>query len=170
MEKIKALFLDRDGVINYDPGYVYRIEDFEFMPGIFEALAGFMMLGYEIFIVTNQSGIGRGYYSEDDFAKLSKHMIDEFKSYGIEIKKIYHCPHTPSDDCNCRKPKPGMILQALDEFNISLKDSKDNEIISFTADEDFKTLVISNSELSTGTYYIYVEEPSMELNVKLLHD
>lgn len=123
MEKIKALFLDRDGVINYDPGYVYRIEDFEFMPGIFEALAGFMMLGYEIFIVTNQSGIGRGYYSEDDFAKLSKYMIDEFKSYGVEIKKIYHCPHTPSDDCNCRKPKPGMILQALDEFNISLKDS-----------------------------------------------
>lgn len=123
MEKIKALFLDRDGVINKDPGYVYRIEDFEFMPGIFEALAGFMMLGYEIFVVTNQSGIGRGYYSEDDFAKLSKYMIDEFKSYGIEIKKIYHCPHTPSDDCNCRKPKPGMILQALDEFNISLKDS-----------------------------------------------
>lgn len=123
MEKIKALFLDRDGVINYDPGYVYRIEDFEFMPGIFEALAGFMALGYEIFVVTNQSGIGRGYYSEDDFAKLSKYMIDEFKSYGVEIKKIYHCPHAPSDDCNCRKPKPGMILQALDEFNISLKDS-----------------------------------------------
>lgn len=123
MEKIKVLFLDRDGVINYDPGYVYRIEDFEFMPGIFEALAGFMALGYEIFVVTNQSGIGRGYYSEDDFAKLSKYMIDEFKSYGVEIKKIYHCPHTPSDDCNCRKPKPGMILQALDEFNISLKDS-----------------------------------------------
>lgn len=118
MEKIKALFLDRDGVINYDPGYVYRIEDFEFMPRIFEALAGFMMLGYEIFVVTNQSGIGRGYYSEDDFAKLSKYMIDEFKSYGIEIKKIYHCPHTPSDDCNCRKPKPGMILQALNEHNI----------------------------------------------------
>lgn len=118
MKKIKALFLDRDGVINYDPGYVYRIEDFEFMPGIFEALAGFMALGYEIFVVTNQSGIGRGYYSEDDFAKLSKYMIDEFKSYGVEIKKIYHCPHTPSDDCNCRKPKPGMILQALNEHNI----------------------------------------------------
>lgn len=118
MEKIKALFLDRDGVINYDPGYVYRIEDFEFMPGIFEALAGFMALGYEIFVVTNQSGIGRGYYSEDDFAKLSKYMIDEFESYGVEIKKIYHCPHTPSDDCNCRKPKPGMILQALNEHNI----------------------------------------------------
>ncbi len=123
MEKIKALFLDRDGVINKDLGYVYRIEDFEFMLGIFEALAGFMALGYEIFVVTNQSGIGRGYYSEDDFAKLSKYMIDEFKSHGIEIKKIYHCPHTPSDDCNCRKPKPGMILQALDEFNINLKDS-----------------------------------------------
>ena len=77
-----------------------------------------MALGYEIFVVTNQSGIGRGYYSEDDFAKLSKYMIDEFKSYGVEIKKIYHCPHTPSDDCNCRKPKPGMILQALNEHNI----------------------------------------------------
>lgn len=118
MEKIKALFLDRDGVINYDPGYVYRIEDFEFMPGIFEALAGFMALGYEIFIVTNQSGIGRGYYSQSDFAKLSEYMIGKFATYGVEIRQIYHCPHIPSDNCNCRKPKPGMILQALDEHNI----------------------------------------------------
>lgn len=123
MEKIKALFLDRDGVINYDPGYVYRIDDFEFMPGIFEALAGFIELGYEIFIVTNQSGIGRGYYSQSDFTKLCEYMVGEFSSRGIEIRHIYHCPHTPSDNCNCRKPKPGMILQAMSEFNIDAKNS-----------------------------------------------
>lgn len=123
MEKIKALFLDRDGVINKDPGYVYRIEEFEFMPGIFEALSGFMALGYEIFIITNQSGIGRGYYTKDDFDKLSRYMLDEFKSHGVQIQKIYHCPHTPSDKCECRKPKPGMILQALSEFDINLDSS-----------------------------------------------
>ncbi|MCR8696667.1 MULTISPECIES: D-glycero-beta-D-manno-heptose 1,7-bisphosphate 7-phosphatase [Campylobacter] len=123
MEKIKALFLDRDGVINKDPGYVYRIEDFEFMPGIFEALSGFMALGFEIFVVTNQSGIGRKYYTQTDFDNLSCYMISEFKKRGVSIKKIYYCPHTPDDNCSCRKPRSGMFLQALSEFNIDMKSS-----------------------------------------------
>ncbi|ARR01027.1 D-glycero-beta-D-manno-heptose 1,7-bisphosphate 7-phosphatase [Campylobacter porcelli] len=123
MEKIKALFLDRDGVINKDPGYVYRIEDFEFMPGIFEALSGFMALGFEIFVVTNQSGIGRKYYTQADFDNLSYYMISEFKKRGVSIKKIYYCPHTPDDNCSCRKPKSGMFLQALSEFDIDMKSS-----------------------------------------------
>ena len=123
MEKIKALFLDRDGVINKDLGYVYRIDDFEFMPGIFEALSGFMALGFEIFVVTNQSGIGRKYYTQADFDKLSCYMISEFRKRGVNIKKIYYCPHTPDDNCSCRKPRSGMFLQALSEFDIDMKSS-----------------------------------------------
>ncbi|RAZ60781.1 D-glycero-beta-D-manno-heptose 1,7-bisphosphate 7-phosphatase [Campylobacter hyointestinalis] len=123
MKKIKALFLDRDGVINKDPGYVYRIEDFEFMPGIFVALRGFIELGFDIFVVTNQSGIGRKYYTQADFDKLSDYMINEFKTQGVNIKKIYYCPHAPDDNCECRKPKPGMFLEALSEFNIDMKSS-----------------------------------------------
>ncbi|WP_096017624.1 D-glycero-beta-D-manno-heptose 1,7-bisphosphate 7-phosphatase [Campylobacter lanienae] len=123
MKKIKALFLDRDGVINKDPGYVYRIEDFEFMPGIFAALRGFIELGFEIFVVTNQSGIGRKYYTQADFDKLSEYMINEFKAQGVNIKKIYYCPHAPDDNCECRKPKFGMFLKALSEFNIDMKNS-----------------------------------------------
>lgn len=123
MKKIKALFLDRDGVINKDLGYVYRIEDFEFMPGIFAALRGFIELGFDIFVVTNQSGIGRKYYTQADFDKLSEYMINEFKAKGVNIKKIYYCPHRPDDNCECRKPKSGMFLKALSEFNIDMKSS-----------------------------------------------
>ena len=93
------------------------------MPGIFAALRGFIELGFEIFVVTNQSGIGRKYYTQADFDKLSEYMINEFKAQGVNIKKIYHCPHTPDDNCECRKPKSGMFLKALSEFNIDMKSS-----------------------------------------------
>lgn len=117
---IKAVFLDRDGVINYDKNYVYKIADFVFIPGVFEALRGFSELGYLLFIVTNQSGIGRGYYTLNDFLTLNEWMLENFKKQGIEIKKVYFCPHAPQLNCPCRKPKPGMILQAKAEFNVDL--------------------------------------------------
>lgn len=117
----KAIFLDRDGVINEDFGYVSKIKDFHFIDGVFDALRGFLELGYELFIVTNQSGIGRGYYTLEDFEKLNNYMLEIFKKEGIEIKKVYFCPHSPEDNCDCRKPHPGMILKALDEFQINPK-------------------------------------------------
>ncbi|AJB45952.1 D,D-heptose 1,7-bisphosphate phosphatase [Campylobacter fetus subsp. testudinum] len=123
MKKIKAIFLDRDGVINKDLGYVSKIDDFVFCDGIFEALRGFLKLGFALFVVTNQSGIGRGYYTKDDFLNLTKFMLDEFKKEDIDIKKVYYCPHSPEENCNCRKPKPGMILKALSEFDINLESS-----------------------------------------------
>ena len=121
----KALFLDRDGVVNVEINYLYKIEDFKFIDGIFKLCHYYQNLGFMIFIVTNQSGIARGYYSEDDFDKLSRWMIKEFKKNGIEIKKVYFCPHHPdiSSTCQCRKPNPGMILQAQREFNIDLQNS-----------------------------------------------
>ena len=121
--KTKAVFLDRDGVINIDHGYVYKIEDFEFVDGIFDELKSYKKEGYIFIVVTNQSGIGRGYYSEEDFLKLTDYMISEFEKEGIEIKKVYHCPHAPEENCECRKPKPAMLLKAKKEFGIDMKSS-----------------------------------------------
>lgn len=121
----KAVFLDRDGTINVERNYVSKIEDFEFIPGIFELLRSFQNQGYLLFIVTNQSGIARGYYSEIQFLKLAEWMVEQFQNNGITIAKVYYCPHHPeiTGECNCRKPKPGMILAAIDEFNVNRANS-----------------------------------------------
>lgn len=117
----KALFIDRDGTINIEKHYVYRKEDFVFTPGILDLLKHFTDNGYLIIIITNQSGIARGFYSEDDYNILNDWMLNEFELEGIKITKVYHCPHHPdfTGPCNCRKPRPGMILQAIKEFNIN---------------------------------------------------
>lgn len=120
-----ALFLDRDGVINVDVDYLYRIEDFEFIDGIFELCAAYQSRGFLIVVVTNQSGIARGRYSEEDYARLTRWMIDAFAKRGIRIDGVYHCPHHPdvTGPCACRKPEPGMLLQAADELGIDLENS-----------------------------------------------
>jgi D-glycero-D-manno-heptose 1,7-bisphosphate phosphatase len=120
-----ALFLDRDGVINVEKHYLYRIEDFEFIQGVFDACRYFQHLGYLIVVVTNQSGIERGYYSEADFQKLTQWMLARFKEQGVDVAKVYHCPHHPelSGACDCRKPKPGMLLAAQEELAIDLSRS-----------------------------------------------
>jgi len=122
---VKALFLDRDGVINVEKDYLYKIEDFEFIDGIFELCAYYQNLDFIIVVVTNQSGIARNYYNEDDFNKLTSWMMDEFSSKNIEIKKVYFCPHHPdiSGVCKCRKPEPGMLIDASNDFNIDLNNS-----------------------------------------------
>ena len=120
---MKAVFLDRDGIINKDYSYVHKSERFEFCDGIFEVLQYLVSIDYLLFIVTNQSGIGRGYYSEGDFEKLTHWMLNEFKKKNIKITKVYHCPHSPSDNCNCRKPKTLMFKQAQQEFGIDIKNS-----------------------------------------------
>jgi len=121
----KALFLDRDGVINVEKEYLYKKEDFEFIKGIFELCRYYQDLGYLIFIVTNQSGIARKFYTQEEFAKLTQWMLEAFEKEGIHITKVYYCPHHPeiSGECDCRKPKPGMLLEAADEFNADLKNS-----------------------------------------------
>jgi len=121
----KALFLDRDGVINVEIDYLYKKEDFIFIDGILDLCKYYQSLGYAIFVVTNQSGIARGYYSEKDFEVLTSWMINEFKKNGIDIAKVYHCPHHPdiTGVCNCRKPKPEMLLRAKEEFNLDMENS-----------------------------------------------
>jgi len=117
--KGKALILDRDGVVNLDKDYVYRIEDFEFIDGIFNLCRDAAAQGYLIFIITNQSGIGRGYYTEADFHALTDWMKARFHEEGVTITQVYFCPYHPvhgigkyKQDSNDRKPNPGMILRA----------------------------------------------------------
>mgnify|MGYP001180886935 CR=1 FL=1 len=119
----KAIFLDRDGVINVDKAYVSRMEDFEFCDGVFEALRYFQSLGYLLIIVTNQSGIGRGYYSEKDFEILTAWMLQELLHVNIKIDAVYHCPHAPEANCACRKPKSGMLKAAIEAFDIDVAQS-----------------------------------------------
>ncbi|MCB4742663.1 MAG: D-glycero-beta-D-manno-heptose 1,7-bisphosphate 7-phosphatase [Sulfurovum sp.] len=121
--KHKALFLDRDGIINIDYGYVHSIDSFKFIDGIFELTKYFSNAGYLIFVITNQSGICRGYYTEDDFLTVTAWMVKQFSKYGIAINGVYHCPHTPDTNCHCRKPNTGMVEQACLAYNIDLGNS-----------------------------------------------
>lgn len=126
----KAVFLDRDGTINVDRHYLYKIEEFEFLPGVLEGLRILQAEGYLLLIITNQSGIGRGFYTETDLEILTNWMINEFNMRGIDIGRIYYCPHLPDAekidyrlDCECRKPKLGMYRQAVKDFDIDLSRS-----------------------------------------------
>jgi D-glycero-D-manno-heptose 1,7-bisphosphate phosphatase len=119
----KAIFLDRDGVINVDTGYVYKIDDFKFFPDVMSTLKYFQKQNYMLFIVTNQSGIARGYFTLEDIEILNEYILNEFKKENITISKIYFCPHLPEDNCACRKPNPKMLLDAQKEFNIDMKNS-----------------------------------------------
>lgn len=130
--KLKAAFFDRDGVLNVDKSYLYRIEDLEWIDGAKEALAYLTQQGYTIFVMTNQSGIARGYYSVDDMNKLHDFMAQQVAAAGGKIEKFYYCPHLPEGkiaeyavECDCRKPKPGLILRAFEEYDID----KDNAFL-----------------------------------------
>lgn len=121
----KALFLDRDGVVNVDHGYVFKNEEFEFIDGVFSTCKAFYEAGYKIIIVTNQSGIGRGYYSEADFLALTEWMKAQFSAHNVQVTDVYFCPHHPKNalpayltNCDCRKPAPGMLLQGIQEHHI----------------------------------------------------
>ncbi|MCH5313871.1 MAG: HAD family hydrolase [Helicobacter sp.] len=120
----KCAFFDRDGVINKDNGYVYKISDFVFNDGLFPLLRTLKTQGYLLLVITNQSGIERGYYTEFDLKVLHQFMQEEIQAQcGFGFDKIYHCPHLPSKNCDCRKPKTGMIKAACKDFNIDLTQS-----------------------------------------------
>lgn len=126
--KRKAVFLDRDGTINVEKNYLYRIADFEFLPEVKSSLKKFQEMGYLLIVVTNQSGIGRGYYSEADFYVLNEWMVSSLAREGINISKVYYCPHLPDapielyrKQCSCRKPAIGMYERAMLEFDIDME-------------------------------------------------
>jgi D-glycero-D-manno-heptose 1,7-bisphosphate phosphatase len=149
-EKIKAVFLDRDGIINKDFGYVHKIGDFEFNDLIFDTCRTFKKQGYEIIIITNQSGIARNYFTNDDYIVLNKWMIKSFANNSVDILEVFHCPHLPESNCNCRKPKPGMLLNALKKYNIDKSISwmigdKESDIIAANAAGINNTILVLNN-------------------------
>lgn len=127
--KKTAVFLDRDGVINREVNYCHKIEDFIFVSGVIEALKMLQRKFDHLFIVTNQAGIGKGFYTEKQYSTLTSWMISRLADEGVNITKVYFCPHHISGvypyniNCDCRKPKPGMINQAVREYNIDVSKS-----------------------------------------------
>jgi D-glycero-D-manno-heptose 1,7-bisphosphate phosphatase len=116
----RAAFLDRDGVINIDNGYVGQVERFRLIPGAAQGLKQLAEAGYLLVVVTNQSGIARGYYSAEDFSVVTRHMTARLAAMGVEIAHVAFCPHPPDGDCACRKPRPGMILESAATLGIDL--------------------------------------------------
>ena len=120
----KPIFLDRDGTLNIDHGYVHEIDQFQFIDGSIDTLKKLKEMGYLLVLVTNQSGIARGYFTEQQFLQLTEWMDWSLADRGVDLDGIYYCPHHPEgigefkENCDCRKPKPGMLLQAIKELNI----------------------------------------------------
>jgi len=125
-----AVFLDRDGVINKDNGYVSERDDFEFIEGSIEACIEFQKKGYLVVVITNQSGIARGLFTEEQFNTLTEWMDWSMSDRGVDLDAIYYCPHHSEEgkgefkiDCDCRKPKPGMLINAIEDLNIDIEAS-----------------------------------------------
>ena len=162
-----ALFLDRDGVININHGYVCRPEEFEFIDGIFELCRTAQGLRYLLIVITNQAGIGRGYYSEADFHLLTDWMRDVFAREGVTIDGVYFCPYHPEHgvgdykiESPCRKPAPGMLLQAAKEFEIDLSRS----ILIGDKESDIQ----AGMAAGVGLNLLYSQEPLSNKNVVAL--
>jgi len=119
----KAIFLDRDGTINVDTGYVCKKEDFEFIDGAIEGLRLLQDKGYMLIIITNQSGIGRGYFSEQEYLEFQSWINEQLANKGIMITETYYCPHVEEDGCDCRKPRVAMFEEAAKQYNIKWGDS-----------------------------------------------
>ena len=136
----KVVFLDRDGVINIEKNYLHKIDDFEFIDGVFSSLQYLQKLGYKFVIITNQSGIGRGYYNPKDYDILTHWMKEQFRKNNIEIVEVFCCPHAPNQNCNCRKPNTGMIEEASKILNIDYS----NSWLIGDKDSDIQTAINAN--------------------------
>lgn len=123
---MRTIFLDRDGVINQNPpnkGYVRRWSEFSFIPNSRKAIRVLTENGYRIIVVTNQSGIGRGLYSEETLADIHSRMVAEIRDTGGKVAGVYYCPHLPDAGCDCRKPRTGLLRRAMREHNLDLSNA-----------------------------------------------
>lgn len=117
----RAVFLDRDGTIATDVGYCRRVDDFEILPGVPQAIRLLNEQGFKVVVITNQSGIARGYFTEETLSLIHRKMTGQLAKQGAYVDAIYYCPHHPDDDCQCRKPKPAPLLKARDDMDIDLE-------------------------------------------------
>jgi|TARA_B110000305_G_scaffold227188_1_gene275592 D,D-heptose 1,7-bisphosphate phosphatase len=159
----KALFVDRDGVLNQDTGYTYKISDLVILEGVIEGLKFFQDQGYLIIIITNQSGIARGFFTPKDLANFMNKMCEIFESNQIYIRDYYFCPHHFSgsikkyaQSCNCRKPNTGMIISAAKKYDIDLSKSvligdKESDILAGKNSGIFTNLLILDDFLPEGS-------------------
>jgi D-glycero-D-manno-heptose 1,7-bisphosphate phosphatase len=123
MRGSRFVFLDRDGTLVHDVGFGHRVEDYELLAGVTEALRSLRDAGFRFAIVTNQSGIARGIFAEEDFARFNARLLEDLAGEGIQIEEIYMCPHLPDAGCACRKPSPSSLLAARDRFGVDLSRS-----------------------------------------------
>ena len=119
----KAVFVDRDGTLNYDNGYTHKISDLKIYEDMIPLLKSYYDNGYMIIVITNQSGINRGYYSVEEMKQFNNKLAEVFIKHGIKIEDFFYCPHTPEEACNCRKPETGLIEMAVKKYNIDIKSS-----------------------------------------------
>ena len=158
----KVIFLDRDGTINKDDGFTHKVGDAELIPNTIKGLQSMKDQGYRLIIVTNQSGIGRGHYTEAQMHKFNNYLINKLKQENINIEAVLFCPHTPQDNCSCRKPKPGMILEAISTNNLkydecimigdSIKDieaANSAGIDAFLLDTNFNSRITFNNKIQS---------------------
>ncbi len=157
----KAVFLDRDGTINVEKNYLYKIDDFEFIDGVLEALKELSDAGFLLIIITNQSGIARGYYTEKDYEILNSWLLETLAKNRINITASYFCPHLPDATvekyrtlCTCRKPNTGLFEQAVKDFNINLKRS-------FAIGDKIRDLAICEKSKCKGFLIGNNEEPEV---------
>jgi len=119
----RFVFLDRDGTLVRDEGYTHRIADYALLPGVVDGLRRLEAAGFGLAIVTNQSGIARGYYGEGEYAAFQEHLVADLSRQGVRLSGSFHCPHLPDAGCDCRKPAPGLLLQARDALGAELSES-----------------------------------------------
>jgi len=145
MCKNPAIFLDRDGTINEEMGYINHISRFKIFPFVVESIKIFRENGFKTIVITNQSGVGRGFFTEELVQRIHQDLNDYLKKNGTKLDGIYYCPHHPTEgkgkykmDCNCRKPKTGLIKQAVEDHNVDL----DN---SYMIGDRFKDMIFANN-------------------------
>lgn len=166
----KAVFLDRDGVINVDRNYVHNECGTEWVNGIFDLCGSAQQAGYLLVVVTNQSGIARGYYDDETFRQYTRWMHEQFESRGCPLTATYYCPHMPNaslndfrNTCECRKPKPGMILAASNDLGIDLSNSiligdKPTDILAARAARVGSSLLIESNKISKEHIFSFLSQ------------
>ena len=172
---IKTIFLDRDGVINKEVSYLYKINDFQFIEGIFDVCEYYLKLGYKIIVITNQSGIERGIYNKDDYEIITNWMLRQFKKQGVSILDVFYCPHSPYSNCKCRKPNPGMIKDASKKHNIDLTQSwmigdKESDIEAANAAGISKTILLRSGHKieNSGSKALHILDSIKDINKVIL--
>ncbi len=149
----KAIFFDRDDTLIIDKNYMFQPKDLDFFPDTIEVLQKLQDLGYLLFIVTNQSGVGRGYFTLEQMHQFNQNMLDKLSEHNIKIQEIAYCPHTPNDGCDCRKPSPKLLNELITKYNIDRKQSymvgdKQSDIEAGT-NAMLASILIVNGDLKT---------------------